>query len=95
MELEGLTMSELVRKSGIPKSTISGWINKGKTPDYLSLKSLAVFFDVSGDFLLGIRDQDGNKITEINNNNNQGIVIGNNNGSIHINNFRVKKMKRR
>ena len=52
-----LTQAEFSRKIGIPKTTISGWLNAGRLPDYQALRKMARFFDVSADFLLDLESK--------------------------------------
>ena len=47
-----ITQSQLSRDTGIPKTTISGWLNAGRLPDYSSLRALCAYFNVSADELL-------------------------------------------
>lgn len=48
----GITQAQLSRETGIPKTTVSGWLNAGRLPDYSSLRTLCLYFGVSGDELL-------------------------------------------
>lgn len=48
----------LSKLTGIPPTTISGWFNAGRLPDYSAIQKLATFFDVSADYLLGLDDFD-------------------------------------
>ena len=50
---------QLSRLIGIPPTTISGWFNAGRLPDYSAIGKLANFFDVSADYLLGLEDDFG------------------------------------
>lgn len=50
----GVTQAQLSRQTGIPKTTISGWLNAGRLPDYDSLRTLCAFFQISGDEILGL-----------------------------------------
>ncbi|MDE5722203.1 MAG: helix-turn-helix domain-containing protein [Clostridia bacterium] len=43
---------QLSSLTGIPATTISGWINAGRLPDYAAIKKLSNFFNVSSDELL-------------------------------------------
>ena len=52
-----LSQAEFSRKTGIPKTTISGWLNAGRLPDYQALRTMARFFDVSADFLLDLESK--------------------------------------
>ncbi|MDZ4541647.1 helix-turn-helix domain-containing protein [Bacillus zanthoxyli] len=48
----GLTMKELGRKLNLAESTISGYENGNRKPDYDTLNQFADVFDVSTDYLL-------------------------------------------
>lgn len=48
----GITQAKLSRDTGIPKTTISGWLNAGRLPDYNSIRTLCIYFDISADELL-------------------------------------------
>lgn len=46
-------MKELGQKLNLAESTISGYENGNRKPDYDTLNKFADFFDVSTDYLLG------------------------------------------
>lgn len=46
------TQRQLSKLTGIPPTTISGWFNAGRLPDYTAIKKLSQFFEVSTDELL-------------------------------------------
>ncbi|PFN51536.1 helix-turn-helix domain-containing protein [Bacillus thuringiensis] len=48
-----LTMKELGQKLNLAESTISGYENGNRKPDYETLNKFADFFEVSTDYLLG------------------------------------------
>ena len=52
-----LTQAVFSRKTGIPKTTISGWLNADRLPDYHALRKIARFFDVSADYLLDLESK--------------------------------------
>lgn len=54
MKEKGINQRELSIASGIPQTTISGWMCAGKLPDYSGLIKLAEYFEVSADVLLEI-----------------------------------------
>ena len=60
LKLNGMTQTQLAKQAGIPLTTISGWINANRLPDYNAIKKLAQFFDVTTDYLLGLSDEWGN-----------------------------------
>lgn len=57
-----LNQKQFSERANIPTTTISGWLNAGRLPDYHALVKLSIFFDVSADYLLGLEDETGNKI---------------------------------
>ncbi|WP_242272370.1 helix-turn-helix transcriptional regulator [Bacillus cereus group sp. BfR-BA-01538] len=48
-----LTMKELGQKLNLAESTISGYENGNRKPDYETLNKFADFFEVTTDYLLG------------------------------------------
>ncbi len=50
-----ITQAKLSRDTGIPKTTISGWLNAGRLPDYNAIRTLCMYFDISADELLQIK----------------------------------------
>lgn len=59
---KGITQRQLSNAANIPATTISGWLNAGRLPDYNALKKLSIYFDVSADYLLGLEDETGAKV---------------------------------
>ncbi|MCM1546253.1 MAG: helix-turn-helix domain-containing protein [Clostridiales bacterium] len=57
-----ISQAQLSRQTGIPKTTISGWLNAGRLPDYNSMRILCKFFNISGDEILQLGITDGSKI---------------------------------
>ena len=56
MQEKGINQRQLSNVANIPATTISGWINANRLPDYYALIKIARFFDVSADYLLGLDD---------------------------------------
>ena len=54
---KGISQRQLGMQAGIPVTTISGWINAGRLPDYNALIKLSKYFEVSADYLLGLTDE--------------------------------------
>ena len=54
---KGINQRQLSIQADIPATTISGWLHADRLPDYNALKKLAVFFEVSADYLLGLTDE--------------------------------------
>ena len=67
-----LNQRQFSQLTGIPTTTISGWLNANRLPDYNALIKMRLFFDVSADYLLGLEDETGSKTY-----NNFGIHNGN------------------
>ena len=51
-----LTVNKFSKIIGIPTSTLSDWLNKKKTPTIESVPTIAMFFKVTTDYLLGLED---------------------------------------
>lgn len=56
-----LTQTELANFLNTTQDTISLWEREKSNPDIEQLIKLALFFDVSTDYLLGLEDEDGHK----------------------------------
>ncbi|MFQ7036038.1 MAG: helix-turn-helix domain-containing protein [Candidatus Borkfalkia sp.] len=54
-------MNKLSFGANIPPTTISGWLNEGRLPDYNALIKLSNYFEISADYLLGLEDDLGHK----------------------------------
>ncbi len=61
MKDKGINQRQLSIQSKIPLTTINGWFKANRLPDYCSIKKLAVFFNVTSDFLLELEEEFGNK----------------------------------
>ena len=59
---KGINQRQLGLAAGIPATTISGWINANRMPDYYALIKLSQFFEVPADLLLGLIDEGGKPI---------------------------------
>ena len=55
-ELMGISQAELAKKMSVTPPTISRIENGEREPNLQFLKNLAVFFNVSVDYLLGLTD---------------------------------------
>ena len=55
----GLTQKELAVKLSIGQATISEWEQGKYEPTASALRQLAIFFDISADYLLEIKEYDG------------------------------------
>ncbi len=53
---KGLSQVELAERLNVDKSTIAKYETGKIEPSLTMLKSIAIFFDVSADYLLGISD---------------------------------------
>ncbi len=75
MDEKGINQRQLSILADIPTTTISGWLNANRLPDYNALIKLRLFFDVTADYLLGLEDETGAKVSirnSFNNFNNTG-----------------------
>lgn len=55
-EEANLTMEQLAVSLGTKKQTISRYENNQREPEYATLIKIAQFFNVSTDYLLGLKD---------------------------------------
>ena len=62
MQEKGVNQRQMSVSAGIPATTISGWINANRLPDFYALIKLSQFFDVSADYLLGTLDDNGARL---------------------------------
>ncbi len=65
MDEKGLNKADISKGSGVPYSTVDGLFNKGfENARFPTLKKLAVFFDVSMEYLItdDVEDRDYGKI---------------------------------
>lgn len=53
---KGLSMKQLAKNIGTTDAAISNWENGINEPKISYLKTLAVFFGVTADYLLGLED---------------------------------------
>lgn len=58
-----ITQSDLAKKVGSTRSTISGYEADGKEPDYSTLLKICRALDVSADYLLGLTDNPSHRST--------------------------------
>lgn len=59
MNERNINQRQLSNTANIPTTTISGWLNANRLPDYNALIKLADFFDCTTDYLLGREDDYG------------------------------------
>ena len=62
----GLSQKKLALELGYAQSTICDRENGAIEPYASAVKKLAVYFDVTADYLLGLEDEFGNKISDDN-----------------------------
>ena len=55
-----ISYSSVAKKTGIPVTTLSNYINRGSIPSMIQLTLLADFFGCSVDYLIGREDDFGN-----------------------------------
>jgi transcriptional regulator with XRE-family HTH domain len=56
---KGLNRRQFAEISGIPYTTVIGWTNLKRLPDYVALTKIADFFECSVDYLTGRQDELG------------------------------------
>jgi len=59
-----LTQKELSIDLGVSRNQIHYWIKNKAEPDLEILTRIALYFDVSADYLLGLEDELGSKIAK-------------------------------
>jgi len=63
---KGVTQRELHTALGLSKNQIHYWLKGRVEPDLESLAKIAIYFEVSTDYLLGLVDEFGNPKRPIN-----------------------------
>lgn len=58
-----LTQPQLAKAIGVSNGIISTWENNLNEPKATYIKRLAIFFDVTTDYLLGLEDESGARVT--------------------------------
>ena len=53
-KMRGLTQPELAKELGVSNGMISNWENDVNEPGLSHIKNIAIFFDVSADFIVGV-----------------------------------------
>lgn len=53
---KGLTLVQIEEATGISRSSICAWENNTRVPNAIAIITLAKFFDVTTDYLLGVSD---------------------------------------
>ena len=56
-----LTQTELAKRTGIKQQNISRWENNTHIPNVMDCITLANFYQISIDFLVGYENEDGSK----------------------------------
>ena len=63
-ESAGLSQSELARRTGIKQQNISRWETNENFPNIIDCITLADFYNISIDYLIGYENEDGSKNTK-------------------------------
>ena len=73
---KGISQNDVAKAVGVDVSSVSYWESGRYEPKASYIYKLAIFFNVSADYLLGLEDESGRKTYTINNNfiNNYGTV---------------------
>ena len=82
IEENKITKYKLAKEIGANKQSVIWWCNGTNEPKISSLYKIAVYFDVSADYLIGLEDEAGgkiltNKMQSINEIHNEGGIISN------------------
>lgn len=56
-----LSLEKLAKQIGVSDTAIMKWEQNKSEPTAMNIKLLALYFDVSSDYLLGLEDEDGTK----------------------------------
>ena len=51
-----ILQKDLAKVLGVQQNSVSGWENGSREPDFAMLEKIAVYFNVTTDYLLGIKD---------------------------------------
>ncbi|MCM1438497.1 MAG: helix-turn-helix domain-containing protein [Roseburia sp.] len=54
---KGISQETLAKNIGVSQRAVSKWINNQSEPTLNSIINCAVFFEVSADYLLGLKDE--------------------------------------
>lgn len=73
---KNLTQPQLAKLIGVSNGIISQWENNAYEPKATYLKRLAIVFNVTTDYLLGLENEDGSK--------DYGVQFRDNNGNINF-----------
>ncbi len=60
--IKNLKQIDVANKIGVTRQAICHYENGIREPDLKTLKALALYFDVTTDYLLGLENEDGSKI---------------------------------
>lgn len=64
-----ITKYKLAKDIGVNKQTVNFWCDGINEPKISYLLKLAIYFDVSADYLIGLENEDGSRNTQIIQNN--------------------------
>ena len=64
-EAHKLTQAKLAKAIGYSQPTIADWEKGNMRPTADAIIALAIFFEVSADYLLGLENEDGTRNTQI------------------------------
>ena len=56
-----LSLEQLAKNIGVTDTAVMKWEQNKSEPTAMNIKQLALFFDVSSDYLLGLEDETGSK----------------------------------
>lgn len=59
---KNISQAELANKIGYSQRSISNWVNNRTLPTASAVRNCALFFEVSADYLIELKDDNGTKI---------------------------------
>jgi transcriptional regulator with XRE-family HTH domain len=77
LDENNLNMKQFAEKSGIPYTTVVGWLKLGRLPDYTALLKISDFFNCSLDYLMGRQDNLQNDYLKITASQNEETLLKN------------------
>ena len=72
---KGLKQQEVANYFNVSKMTISAWETNKQEHSISDITKLCIWFQVSADYLLGLEDETGRKVYNINNNIHHNNVV--------------------
>jgi transcriptional regulator with XRE-family HTH domain len=78
-QTKGISQAKLAKAIGYGQTVVCFWESGERKPASDAIIALALFFDVSSDYLLGLENEDGSRVRVSNSFNNSGTIGNGNN----------------